>query len=870
MSKWLTRRRFLGSAAAGDLVGAGTHFFGPTILAAHASTVFDESHYSGIDSTTTARDRASAVKRQFGQQWTLVRVGVSGADWRATCFATLPYVVLPVMLIARDKYVNQRAVATALSCYRSALHYVHAWYGRRVGTTFRLLRPLVIPTNLDSAQWNAICERTRVDAHRGALVDAAVAACLQHLPHPGDKPRRFGCMLNMLLAAVALGAVGYVLWEKYQQRQLAVNEAVTRGVSAGRAIIEGETKAAVNALREAAHKSESAGRQDLAALLRDAVDFVDKARVASADQPSGLLNSDSCRELLVKEDPGIVQAVYQHPKGVVNVMIVALADKTSDRPLVERSGDGWGVGWSKRIPAGTYYLCGVMTTAKAADEVAAWFDQPERLPAPEFRIAQSLEPASPDYAIANPLRKTSPPKPPLPTPKPPVGGQASVREKTVARATDNKRVTPRQKQLLIDGWKALRDKDLDAARKSFRRAEANGGLGANEARLALEAAGDVEALQRKPLFLICLEPRGVSSWGLSHDKSSKFGFINGDGRIVIQPVWDDAFAFEEGRAWVKKDEKVGFIDRDGKVVISPEWDQATSFQEGRAAVKKNDKWGFVDRQGNIVIKPTWDRDKHHGPKLGRFREGLASVERQGKHGFINWYGTLVIPPTWEAFELIGFNEGLVPAKKDGKWGLIDNRGNVVAAPTWDSVWTVSEGRAMVRKNKKMGFLDENGKVVVLLVWDRAAGFHEGLAAVSKGKQWGFINTAGKIIIEPAWDSVQAFSEGLALVKTHDKWGFIAKDGKVVRQPTWDLGLGGRFHEGLLRVGKEMKYGFIDRQGKVVIESKWFGSAPRFTNGLVAVYEKQPSTEAARMCYLDRRGKVVWNSKCTPQRTNSAR
>ncbi|MBO4698344.1 WG repeat-containing protein [bacterium] len=45
------------------------------------------------------------------------------------------------------------------------------------------------------------------------------------------------------------------------------------------------------------------------------------------------------------------------------------------------------------------------------------------------------------------------------------------------------------------------------------------------------------------------------------------GFIDGCGRVVIEPVYDSALEFSEGLARVGKEGKFGFIDKSGKVVI---------------------------------------------------------------------------------------------------------------------------------------------------------------------------------------------------------------------------------------------------------------------------------------------------------------
>ena len=78
--------------------------------------------------------------------------------------------------------------------------------------------------------------------------------------------------------------------------------------------------------------------------------------------------------------------------------------------------------------------------------------------------------------------------------------------------------------------------------------------------------------------------------------------------------------------------KWGYIDRKGTLVIEPRFDGAAPFCEGRALVRKKylfgihrmERWGFVNRKGSRVT----------GYRFG-FAAGLALVRAGRKYGFIN-------------------------------------------------------------------------------------------------------------------------------------------------------------------------------------------------------------------------------------------
>lgn len=61
----------------------------------------------------------------------------------------------------------------------------------------------------------------------------------------------------------------------------------------------------------------------------------------------------------------------------------------------------------------------------------------------------------------------------------------------------------------------------------------------------------------------------------------------------------------------KKDGKYGFVNKDGKVVVDYQYDDATDQNSyGYAGIKKDGKWGSIDDKGNVVQQPTYDLENY--------------------------------------------------------------------------------------------------------------------------------------------------------------------------------------------------------------------------------------------------------------------
>ena len=61
----------------------------------------------------------------------------------------------------------------------------------------------------------------------------------------------------------------------------------------------------------------------------------------------------------------------------------------------------------------------------------------------------------------------------------------------------------------------------------------------------------------------------------------------------------------------KKNGKYGFIDKEGKVVVDYIYDDATEQNSyGYAGIKKDGKWGAIDNKGNVIQEPTYELEEY--------------------------------------------------------------------------------------------------------------------------------------------------------------------------------------------------------------------------------------------------------------------
>lgn len=79
----------------------------------------------------------------------------------------------------------------------------------------------------------------------------------------------------------------------------------------------------------------------------------------------------------------------------------------------------------------------------------------------------------------------------------------------------------------------------------------------------------------------------------------------------------------------------GFIDGNGKLVVPPQFERVGSFHHGLAAVRWKGKWGYIDGKGRMAVPPRYD-------SVGDFVEaGLAVVTLDGQRQLIDRGGKAV-------------------------------------------------------------------------------------------------------------------------------------------------------------------------------------------------------------------------------------
>lgn len=331
--------------------------------------------------------------------------------------------------------------------------------------------------------------------------------------------------------------------------------------------------------------------------------------------------------------------------------------------------------------------------------------------------------------------------------------------------------------------------------------------------------------------------------------NKKYGFIDAQGQLIIQPRFDWVKSFSEGLAAVEENSQTKYIDVSGKAVFTVASGRVRSFSEGLAAVMFGRNYGYIDRKGNVVIKPQFET-------AFDFHEGLARVKLNGDWAFIDKSGRTVFVAPFDyaddfrngyALVMKQFRSSERLAAGDFRVSFIGKTGKLTSIGWWNAASPFSGSLAVVSKDPNIiaGFAREAPVMDNLDISDPLNSF---LKPVS----YSFINANWQTVFEGTYEQVYAFADHRAAVRIQGKWGYVNELGEMIIPPQFDWAE--TFSDGLAYVALNDERYFIDTSGKIVFRADASLRAP-FTNGLAQLMSCKSSP--CRSFYVDKQGRTVW-------------
>lgn len=286
------------------------------------------------------------------------------------------------------------------------------------------------------------------------------------------------------------------------------------------------------------------------------------------------------------------------------------------------------------------------------------------------------------------------------------------------------------------------------------------------AEVAAIVARCADPAQRKTLTLKPLSQRqapeiigGYQSRKMSNGRlpfqdpdTQKWGYLDGNGNVVIPAQYDKAEDFESGYAKVENNGKYGLLNTAGTAVLPLEYREIHSLGDGAFAVSDRLKRFGLWINGNLVtdLKYTGISSSHIEGFIG---DGLYKVSSSNGNGLINSNGQEIVPCKY------GYYVGYTGIYAYGCTELRDQ-------PNLYDIYDLNGGKLM----------------------ENARGYAKGnpLLAVKEGNKYALATPSGRIT-EAVYDSVDPIENtSFATVKYGNQRGLVGLSGELIAPGTYDV------------------------------------------------------------------------------------
>lgn len=207
--------------------------------------------------------------------------------------------------------------------------------------------------------------------------------------------------------------------------------------------------------------------------------------------------------------------------------------------------------------------------------------------------------------------------------------------------------------------------------------------------------------EKENIFTISYSEAGDWINSLLNDNDLTWGLKDHNGKWIRRlgkdneefQITGNRIEFSEGLAAVKINGKWGYIGVDGKIVIDPVFEDASNFEEGLATVRTEGKYGVINKKGKFISKERFENLSAH-IKNGYIRVSVKN-NYEIKWGVINKMGKYVLSPRFE-YVFGNCNEGMLQIMEKELFGYADLETGNIIKPVFNYAFEFNNGLAIVR------------------------------------------------------------------------------------------------------------------------------------------------------------------------------
>ena len=326
----------------------------------------------------------------------------------------------------------------------------------------------------------------------------------------------------------------------------------------------------------------------------------------------------------------------------------------------------------------------------------------------------------------------------------------------------------------------------------------------------------------------------IGCYRFKDNETGLYGYIDGKGKVIIEPIYKKATDFEYGSYEYAKayddNETVTIIDKKGKEYLPFGKYTSLSLPKSDLIVFKEDtlKYGVVDINDNIILEPIYDQIE-----IGDL--GSIIVTLNNKNGVFDSSGNIILDIVYDYIHQ--FKDSFI-VKKDDKDGLFNIEGKEIIPIEYEDVQIAhsigkydKEVFRVINTNEKIGFFDNSGDQLTDFIYDEFNAGRDGLIPVRKDNKWGYIDMEGNIAIPFEFDYAYSFAEGKSIVQINDEKKYINTKGEFIEEEEVNY----EFENEKYIISKENnKYKLVNENGEDISDT--YTNMSLFNNNITASNE----------------------------------
>ena len=271
---------------------------------------------------------------------------------------------------------------------------------------------------------------------------------------------------------------------------------------------------------------------------------------------------------------------------------------------------------------------------------------------------------------------------------------------------------------------------------------------------------------------------------------NKWGIINQEGEVVIQPSYEEMIVIPDKTKDVficiyNVNEETGTYQtkainsKDETILTGYEQIEALDnidknsnvwYEENVLRIKKNGKYGLIDLNGKELLPAEYDEIT--------VLEGIENsliIKKDGKVGLVNDTGSVIIDANYKEIKGLGdtYKDGYITIDEQGKYGLISATKKQILENKYDEILKVPlKEYYAIKENGKQKLINSNGEALIDSGFDEIKSTTTNGIIFVKDNLYGEMNTSGEVTIKADYQELKEVKEQIYIAKQNNKYGII--------------------------------------------------------------------------------------------------